>query len=62
MTNRDFKDAFTDILRHIFCVCCPSRTDDGFPRNTRFPGGIGSSGLGGPMTATGTDKQHVDYV
>jgi len=23
MTNRDFKDAFTDILRRIFCFCCP---------------------------------------
>ena len=25
MTNRDFKDAFTDILRQIFCLCCPSK-------------------------------------
>lgn len=24
MTNRDFKDAFTDILRRIFCFCCSS--------------------------------------
>ena len=24
MTNRDFKDAFTDILRKIFCFCCPN--------------------------------------
>ena len=24
MTNRDFKDAFTDILRRIFCFCCPN--------------------------------------
>ena len=24
MTNRDFKDAFIDILRHIFCFCCPT--------------------------------------
>jgi hypothetical protein len=25
MTNRDFKDAFTDILRRIFCWCCLKR-------------------------------------
>ena len=32
MTNRDFKDAFTDILRKIFCWCCPSS------RSSRQPG------------------------
>ena len=25
MTNRDFKDAFTDILRKIFCCCCTGK-------------------------------------
>ncbi len=28
MTNRDFKDAFTDILRRIFCCCCSSSTSN----------------------------------
>ena len=27
MTNRDFKDAFTDILKKIFCWCCSSDDD-----------------------------------
>ncbi|XP_059083463.1 uncharacterized protein LOC131880782 [Tigriopus californicus] len=31
MTNRDFKDAFTDILRRIFCFCCSS--NDGMGRS-----------------------------
>ena len=29
MTNRDFKDAFTDILRKIFCFCCLRRFGGG---------------------------------
>lgn len=38
MTNRDFKDAFTDILRRIFCWCCDN--GDGFGRGTGDSWGI----------------------
>ena len=40
MTNRDFKDAFTDILRKIFCFLCllSSKENDG---------GFGGSSVGG---------------
>ena len=46
MTNRDFKDAFTDILRRIFCVCCPNE------------GGAGAGGRGGDPW----NHSNVDFV
>ena len=71
MTNRDFKDAFKDILKKTFCWCCPSRNDDGlgFPVNStvssRGAGGFGEgrgSGMGGSMAAPNPDRLNVDYV
>ena len=60
MTNRDFKDAFTDILRRIFCWCCSKRDDGGFPIGTGSTGlGVGA---GGPMPPANTDRLNVDYV
>ena len=46
MTNRDFKDAFTEILRKIFCCCCPNKGCAG-----------GGSGPGAEYHST-----NVDYV
>ena len=63
MTNRDFKDAFTDILRRMFCWCCARRNDDGFGNSGgRVGGGGGGGGLGGSMAASNTDRLNVDYV
>jgi len=65
MTNRDFKDAFTDILRKIFCWCCPSS------RSSRQPGLMidrqhlhdnrGSYG-GGVSSHSANGYQSTDYV
>lgn len=61
MTNRDFKDAFIDILRRIFCWCCPTGNNDGFPGSTGGHGGIGG-GSGVSMATANTDRLNVDYV
>ena len=50
MTNRDFKDAFTDILRKIFCFCCP---------NCVCCSCCGESSGGGPDCAA---SSNLDYV
>ena len=68
MTNRDFKDAFKDILRKTFCWCCPTQNDDGlgFPVSSGgMGGGMGGArgeGLGGSMAAPNPDRLNVDYV
>jgi len=63
MTNRDFKDAFKDILRKTFCWCCPTQNDDGlgFPVSS---GGAQGGRDGGfpPMSAPNPDRLNVDYV
>ena len=45
MTNRDFKDAFTDILRKIFCFLCllSSKENDGGFGGSSVAGGGGNS-------------------
>ncbi len=53
MTNRDFKDAFTDILRKIFCFFCILAGKD------RDDMGLGGRGGG----AGGRDgHSNVDFV
>ena len=47
MTNRDFKDAFTDILRRIFCLCCPAENGGGGQRSGLGPWGTGGASSGG---------------
>ena len=56
MTNRDFKDAFTDIIRKIFCWCCPTACqgasndmDRAGPHSNGFQSGHGAN-------------SHLDYV
>ena len=64
MTNRDFKEAFTDILRRIFCWCgvCDGNSDDGFGGPAGGHGGSGSGGGAGSSMAAAADKLNVDYV
>jgi hypothetical protein len=67
MTNRDFKDAFKDILQKTFCWCCPSRNVDemGFPVSSGGGGGMVGTrggGLGDSMSAPNPDRLNVDYV
>ena len=63
MTNRDFKEAFTDILRRIFCCCgaCDRNSDDGFGPARGHGGGSSGGGMGSSM-ASAADKLNVDYV
>ena len=62
MTNRDFKDAFTDILRRIFCLCCPAENGGGGQRSGLGPWGTGGGGSGGSMATATTDRLNADYV
>ena len=45
MTNRDFKDAFTDILRRIFCFCCSKKDESGFGPGNRTSDWGGNSNV-----------------
>lgn len=49
MTNRDFKYAFTDILRRIFCFCCPNK-------------GCSCCGEGASGGLDCTGNSNLDYV
>lgn len=56
MTNRDFKDAFTDILRKIFCFLCllssKNENDSGF----------GNSVGGGGRSTREFQSSNADFV
>ena len=56
MTNRDFKDAFTDILRKIFCFICllSSKENDG--------GGFANSVGGGSRSMREFQSTNADFV
>ena len=54
MTNRDFKDAFTDILRKIFCFFCllsSKENDGGFANSV----GGGSRSMRSEFQSTNAD-------
>ena len=59
MTNRDFKDAFTDILRKIFCFLCiiSSKEND----HGAF-GGHGGSSSGPSRSTREFQSANADFV